>query len=281
VSERAWHAGSFTPRARIALRGRTVAAFQVWGVVGVGAGVALAAAVTWRLDLAWTVVGVQIVVSLGVVPVVVMVGKMCTGRERLVFYHDALAVTIVNVAVLHLLGRPLWPHLLLVALAVGCVLAVGRVGCLASGCCFGRPGARGVRYGAAHVVEGFPAFLVGVPLFPVQLVEAAAALGIVAVASGLVVRGASPAEAFAGCVVGQTVVRFVVEFGRGDHRRRWRGVSEAQATALALSWLVTALELAARLPLVWWHVAAACALLTVTLLRLAAAVRDHSVSSPP
>ncbi|MBI4677578.1 MAG: prolipoprotein diacylglyceryl transferase [Elusimicrobia bacterium] len=123
------------------------------------------------------------------------------------------------------------------ALALG--HAVGRLGCLASGCCYGRPTGLpwGVRLGS-HPLSTTPPELWGVPLHPAQLYEAAgnlviAVLLIKAVLPRIRRGGLAPGAAFLGYVALYSCLRFGVEFFRADDRGFLLGLSVAQWTALA------------------------------------------------
>ncbi|MBI5209474.1 MAG: prolipoprotein diacylglyceryl transferase [Elusimicrobia bacterium] len=117
--------------------------------------------------------------------------------------------------------------------------AVGRLGCLASGCCYGRPTSLpwGLSLGG-HPLCTTPPELWGRLLHPVQLYEAAgnaviAAFLVKAVLPRLRERRLVPGTAFLGYVVLYAGLRFAVEFFRADDRGFWRGLSLAQWTALA------------------------------------------------
>ncbi|MEO8687834.1 MAG: prolipoprotein diacylglyceryl transferase family protein [Solirubrobacteraceae bacterium] len=141
------------------------------------------------------------------------------------------------------------------------VLAIGWLGCLMAGCCHGKPARWGVRYRDAHVQRGFARELAYVRLFPLQLVEFAAVLALVAAGSALILGDAAAGSAAGVYVVGYGVVRFGLEYHRGDHTRPFlRGVSNVQWTILAIVGAWVSLELAGVLPLAWWHVAAFAAL---------------------
>jgi Prolipoprotein diacylglyceryl transferase len=145
------------------------------------------------------------------------------------------------------------------ALGLGVALAVGRVGCLLAPCCYGRPGPRGVRYGPEHAE--LPARLVGVPLVPVQAIEAAGLLAVVALGAALIAGGAVAGVAFAVYAVGYSVLRFGTERLRGDaDRGAYAGVWEAQWTAFAIVAAVTLGGLVGVLPVGAWPAAALLAL---------------------
>lgn len=98
--------------------------------------------------------------------------------------------------------------------------AMGRLGCLAAGCCYGRPTLApwGIVFTdpVAHRFSGTP---LGVPLHPTQLYEAGAEMIIFATLMWLF-----PRRTFSGQVAGAYaflygVARFCIEFFRGDEDR--------------------------------------------------------------
>src|SRR6266536_430673 len=148
-----------------------------------------------------------------------------------------------------LAGRPLLPYLDVTVLGVGLFLACGRVGCLMVGCCHGRPASWGVRYRDEHAAAGFPAYLVGVRLLPVQALESVWALAVSLAGAGLVLAGAAPGVALEWYLVAYAAGRFFLELVRGDAGRVYLlGFSEAQWTSLASPLAVTLAGAAAALP---------------------------------
>jgi phosphatidylglycerol---prolipoprotein diacylglyceryl transferase len=117
---------------------------------------------------------------------------------------------------------------------------IGRLGCLAAGCCYGRPTSLpwGVRLGG-DPASSTPAALWDVPLHPAQLYEAAWDLAIALllwkavlprVKDGRLPRG----SVFFGYAALYACGRFVIEFFRGDPRGGGAlGLSVSQWLALA------------------------------------------------
>jgi hypothetical protein len=144
---------------------------------------------------------------------------------------------------LRLLGRPVLPYLDVVFMGLGLFLACGRVGCLMVGCCHGQPHSWGVCYGLEHANAGFAPHLVGVQLFPIQLVEALFVVATVTVGTVMMLRGAAPGSALAFYSIAYGLGRFSLELFRGDTGRPyWRGGSEAQWTSLGIMVIVLALS---------------------------------------
>ena len=236
--------------------GRALPAYQFFGYVGFALAV----------PLSFTLVGVQrlsyaamaMVVAAAVLAVIgqAIVTTLVHGEEDLVYYRHVLAVTVVAGVILWALGEAPLPYLDATIVGIGLVGAGGRVGCFMVGCCHGRPHEHGVAYGASHTTAGFPAYLVGVRLFPIQLIEAAWLLGIVLAGSVIVARHEVAGTALAFWAVAYAGGRFVFESMRADLARHyvWR-LSEAQWTSLAVAAAVVGAEVLGWMPVRWWHAA--------------------------
>jgi prolipoprotein diacylglyceryltransferase len=96
---------------------------------------------------------------------------------------------------------------------------------------------------------------------PVQAIEAAGLLAVVALGAALIAGGAVAGVAFAVYAVGYSVLRFGTERLRGDaDRGAYAGVWEAQWTAFAIVAAVTLGGLVGVLPVGAWPAAALLAL---------------------
>ncbi len=212
------------------------AGFTVCGLVG------LALALAWTLALAvaagrpaWLALVVAGGMLTGLVAAAA-VEALVVGRPRLVCFHGELAAFAVTVGALLLADLPVVAALDLAVPGLAVFLACGRVGCLVTGCCHGRPAVRGIRYGARHAAEGLPAEYVGVPLFPVAAVEAAVFAGLAGALTVVVLSPAPAGAALSGYLLVHVAARFWLEFLRGDvGRAHFAGLSEAQWTALAVT----------------------------------------------
>jgi phosphatidylglycerol:prolipoprotein diacylglycerol transferase len=107
------------------------------------------------------------------------------------------------------------------ALAPGLVIgqSLGRLGCLAAGCCHGRPA--DVPW-AITFTDTYAARAVGTPLdialHPTQIYEAAATLLIFLALVWLAPRKRFDGQVFVSYVTLYAIVRFAIEFFRGDER---------------------------------------------------------------
>jgi phosphatidylglycerol:prolipoprotein diacylglycerol transferase len=150
--------------------------------------------------------------------------------------------------------RPLAPLADVLAPSVALGHAVGRLGCFAAGCCWGRPSAApwAVRFVpasaafAALVAAGqlTPTALATPPLHPTQLYEAAGELALFAALVHLGRRALRPGRVTAAYLGGYALVRLAVEPFRGDPRGTLLGLSTSQALALVA--LAVAVALARR-----------------------------------
>ena len=98
--------------------------------------------------------------------------------------------------------------------------AVGRIGCFAAGCCYGRPAtvpwAVTFKDDYANRVVGTP---IGVPLHPAQLYESLACLAIFGILIAVANRKRFHGQVALLYVVLYAVARFVIEVFRGDTAR--------------------------------------------------------------
>lgn len=122
--------------------------------------------------------------------------------------------------------------------AVALGQAIGRLGCLAAGCCWGasctKPWAITFTDTKAAENVGVP---LGLPLHPTQLYEA---LGLFALA-GLVVwfgKGRVPGRTFSLYLLGAAALRFTVELFRGDPRGTVPGTALSTSQGIALGLFV-------------------------------------------
>jgi len=131
------------------------------------------------------------------------------------------------------------------ALALGHV--IGRVGCWAEGCCHGAP--TGLPWGSAFLdpASSVPKELIGVLLHPTQLYEAFGEAVAAAYLIGRVLPGIRAGKyrygtAFLGYILYYSILRFLIEFLRGDDRGAFlsSALSPSQwvslAAGLAAAW---------------------------------------------
>jgi prolipoprotein diacylglyceryltransferase len=223
---------AFTSCARPTLGARKRSTYTVLGFTGyaIASLVGAVLATVWGLSLTERLIGF-FVPPLAFI-VVVTIASAVVGRERIVFYQTACAGVGTTAIVAAIAGARVERLVDLATLGIGVFLVFGRIGCFSVACCHGTPG-RGVTYGPPHVSIGFWSRWIGRPLWPVQLVESAASLVLVAIA--LAVSG-TPGTAALVYIEAYSVLRFGLELVRGDGVRPYfRGASEAQWLAAAIT----------------------------------------------
>ncbi len=173
------------------------------------------------LAFAGAFLGAKLLYVLSALPFVAQHWTLFSGRPGLLFSFLAGGLVFYG-GLLGGLGAVYW-YCRRYAVPFGAVAAVvvpgvplfhvfGRVGCFFAGCCWGVECLRGIAYTIA------PAAPNGVPLFPVQLVEAGANLILFLALAALVRRLAMEKKwmVLPVYLCAYAVLRFVLEFVRGD-----------------------------------------------------------------
>jgi phosphatidylglycerol:prolipoprotein diacylglycerol transferase len=158
-------------------------------------------------------------------------------RSGGVFYGGLILAVLVAFWYIARHRMPLWTTCDVFAPGIALGHVTGRLGCLAAGCCYGRP--TDLPWGltftnplaAANV--GTP---LGIPLHPTQLYEAGAELLILAFLLATEKRGRPFAgRTFWAYMFLYAVSRYIVEIYRGDPRGEVLGVSTSQFISLVLA----------------------------------------------
>ena len=194
--------------------------------------------------------------------------KAITGAEVYNFHHYLFVVISTAAAILWLMGQPVLRNLDVVIIAVGVTYACGRFACLRGGCCYGRPFAWGFCYPATYLEQGLPPGLIGVKLFPSQLLESLWMWATTAIATALLLRSSQPGFAFTWFVVLYAAGRFFSDFYRLEAGCCVRGLSEAQIASIVMTCAVFAAEQIGLLPAEPIHGVMALLLLVVGIPRL-------------
>jgi len=137
-----------------------------------------------------------------------------------VFYGGFIAALLFAVWYIRLHHLPFWKVVDVYAPAVSLGLGVGRIGCFAAGCDYGKPttSAWGVVFSDpfSHEVSGVP---LGIPLHPTQLYLSLTSLSIFAILIWRYSRKSRDGEIFVLYLALYAVARFFIEFLRGDEDR--------------------------------------------------------------
>lgn len=245
---------------------RRLSAFQACGYAGLVLSFVQSAILVHRLRLSASVLISITAMAIVTFYSLVMINKLLIGDERIIYYHHEVAVVVTSALLLRLIHEPVLPYLDVTVLGIGLFLAFGRIGCLMVGCCHGRPWYWGVTYGDEHAQAGFPVYLVGVRLFPIQAVESAFALLVVGWGIFAVLKHFPPGTAFGLYVLLYAAGRYCFEFVRGDAARPYLwGFSEAQWTSLAIALGELWAEYKQLVPHYRWHGVIPFVLISVTL----------------
>lgn len=225
----------FPPPPAIVVHRHVISAFHLCGGGAVLAASALAGYLTVRLGLSADVMMACTAAGLAIMLGLSYSARAIFGHERMVSYHHLIAVSGAAALIACSVGVSVPPHVAAFIVSLLVLQGLGRIGCLSVGCCHGQPSRWGVRYGADHVTAGFPEYLAGVPLAPVQALEAIGATSIGLAGAVFLLHGTPSADVILIAVAAYALQRFVIEYYRGDpNRLRIGGISEAQWTSLAI-----------------------------------------------
>jgi prolipoprotein diacylglyceryltransferase len=249
----------------VRLGGRRYAAFRFWLAAGLLTAFLLSLVLAKQRGLPVALMAATIGVGLLSAYATAWTIKILAGEENFTFYQSLIAASLSTSALMWRLGQPILPYLDIMVVSVGATAIPGRLGCLMVGCCHGRPCRFGIRYGAEHAAAGFEPQLVGLRLFPIQLVEGLAALVIVGVSCFTISKGNAPGTATAWFLISYCATRFCLEFARWPPGYQFRlGMSLYQWISVALVVFTTGLELAGALPFRRWHMGIAVVLMLAT-----------------
>jgi phosphatidylglycerol:prolipoprotein diacylglycerol transferase len=158
-------------------------------------------------------------------------------RSGGVFYGGLILAVVVAFWYIARHRMPFWTTCDVFAPGIALGHVTGRLGCLAAGCCYGRPTdvpwAITFTNPLAAANVGTP---LGIPLHPTQAYEAGAELLILAILLATERRGRPFAgRTFWSYMLLYAISRYVVEIYRGDPRGEFFGVSTSQFISLVLA----------------------------------------------
>ncbi len=134
-------------------------------------------------------------------------------KGGLVFYGGLLAAVPIGIWYLRKHRLPVWKTTDIMAPSIALGQAFGRLGCFSAGCCYGAPSSSWL-----SVIFSDPHSLapLGVPLFPTQLMESFGAFLIFGTLLFLRRYKKFDGQLFWLYVAFYAVLRFIIEFFRGD-----------------------------------------------------------------
>ena len=146
--------------------------------------------------------------------------SLTTLRSGGVYYGGFILAAIAGIWMSWRKGLPVWKVADLCAPGIALGQAIGRLGCFAAGCCYGKPTSQpwGVVFSDpySHQVVGVP---LGVSLHPAQLYQAGANLALFGLLWLSLSRKRFDGQVFIFYLVGYAASRFLIEFFRGDTNR--------------------------------------------------------------
>lgn len=248
------------------LLGRSFSAYNLFGLAGMALAATIALGLTYVKGLSILLMISLLLVALLLSTIHIVLTVLRTGKDSLVYLRYFLSIMAVTALLLRILDQPILPYLENLMLGIGAMQGIGRIGCLRVGCCYGKPARYGIRYTLLHARAGFPDPLVGVRLFPVQLVESGWILFSSGVGLTLAATHPIAGYGFASYLVLFSTGRFCLELLRGDTARSYTGrFSEAQWLSLLIVASVVLLEFMQVLPFAYWHMAIGCGCLLLFL----------------
>lgn len=205
------------PRVEVRWSGRPQPAFRTCGTVGFGVAVVVAVSAAWlggrSMPALAEAIGVAALSFFGWA----LLRRAITGVEQLVLLEHVW-IALLSVAFLLRVQRlPIAATLDPFCAGLAFFLAGGRAGCLLVGCCHGHPSTIGIRYPRGHAKQGFPDYLTGIRLFPVQLLEFTG-LVVIGVTTFMIVPFAAPGRALLWYLFSYALLRFALEELRADER---------------------------------------------------------------
>jgi phosphatidylglycerol:prolipoprotein diacylglycerol transferase len=146
--------------------------------------------------------------------------SLATLRSGGVYYGGFLVAAIVGISLVRYQRLPVWKMTDIFSPGIALGQSIGRIGCFAAGCCYGRPTTSlfGVTFKNpySHDTVGVP---LNIPLHPAQLYEAATNLAIFFLLWSTLKKKRFDGQIFILYLVFYSTSRFVIEFFRGDPER--------------------------------------------------------------
>lgn len=249
-------------RPTLRIFGKSVSAYNAFGVLGMVVAATIAFGLTYAKGLSLYVTAGLLGLALLVSIANIVLTTLITGRDSLVFLRYFLTIMAAAALLLRIIEQPILPYLENLMLGIGAMQGVGRIGCFRVGCCYGKPAPFGIRYTDRYAKAGFPDPLIGVRLFPIQLLESSWIF--LSVSTGIILSLTSTVTGYglSSYILIFSSGRFCFELFRGDKARPYLGwLSEAQWISVGMVCSVLILEQMQVLPFHLWHVVAGAVML--------------------
>ncbi len=161
-------------------------------------------------------------------------GIMTVLQSGFVFYGGLIGGLVALILYCVVCKVDLKPYISVAAAVLPLGHAFGRVGCFFAGCCYGIPYDGWLSYTYTHADNPTEGFL-GVPRFPVQLLEACCLLILFGILLYIFFKKPNSYATTVGYIIGYGILRFCLEFLRGDKERGgFLGVSTSQWISILL-----------------------------------------------
>jgi phosphatidylglycerol---prolipoprotein diacylglyceryl transferase len=164
-------------------------------------------------------------------------------RSGLVFYGGLIGSCLGTIYYCASRKLPLWKVADVIAPSVALGHAFGRLGCLMTGCCYGRAC---VFPWAIHFPEDH--WTKGAPVHPTQIYESLLNFGLYFGLAWLFRRKKYDGHVFVAYLIGYACLRAFVEYFRGDYPVRYIGGNVTPAQLVSIAILLTGLALWFVLP---------------------------------
>lgn len=159
----------------------------------------------------------------------------------LVFYGGLIGALAASLFYIGLKKMPLWRTADALAPSIALGYVPGRLGCLATGCCYGQPTSLpwAIHFPKDHETGG-------VAVHPTQLYEAFLNLVLYGLLEYLFRRRKFEGQVFAAYLIGYAILRSIVECFRGDYRTHYLGNWATPAQVISILIFVAGCGL-------WWQ----------------------------
>lgn len=147
----------------------------------------------------------------------------------LVFYGGLVGASLSFIIYARWKKLPLWKTADLLAPGIALGQAIGRLGCLLNGCCYGKPTSLpwAIRFPPGHETAG-------VAVHPTQIYESLVDLGLSIGLAQFYRRSPCDGRVFAAYLISYAILRSVIELFRGDYTTYLAGFTPGQLAGVPI-----------------------------------------------